>query len=169
MLIYLDNNATICVDSEVLQAMLPWRMVEGFTWVKSLCDRLEKGLHERIPKTFVTGDPLARLSNTVNVVFEGISSEAVQFLLILHSIACAFGSSCNSGSSRQSHVLGAMNLPHAAALGAVRFSFSHFNREEDVDQVLEVIPGMVKKLRGSLPFSAVGERRRIHNSAAAAG
>ncbi|PJR10727.1 cysteine desulfurase NifS [Sinorhizobium meliloti] len=145
------------------------RMDEENTLVKSLRDRLEKGLLESVPKTFVTGDPLARLPNTTNVAFEGIGSEAVQFLLNRHGIACAFGSTCSSGSSRQSHVLEAMNVPRAAALGAVRFSFSRYNREEDVDQVLQVIPGIVKRLRGSFPLFAVGEMPRIDNSAAAPG
>ncbi|CDI12022.1 aminotransferase class V-fold PLP-dependent enzyme [Agrobacterium pusense] len=127
------------------------RMDEENTWVKSLRDRLEKGLLERVPKTFVTGDPLARLPNTINVAFEGIGREAMQFLLNRHGIACAFGSACSSRSSRQSHVLEAINVPHAAGLGAVRLSFSCFNGEEDVDQVLQVILGIVKKLRGSFP------------------
>ncbi|MBB4188742.1 cysteine desulfurase [Sinorhizobium terangae] len=119
--------------------------------VRSLRDHLEKGLLARIPNTFVNGDLLARLPNTTNVSFEGIGGEAVQFLLNRKGIACSFGSACTSGSSLQSHVLEAMKIAPTAALGAVRFSFSRFNREEDVDQVLQVIPGIVKKLQDSFP------------------
>ncbi|QPB24643.1 cysteine desulfurase NifS [Rhizobium sp. 007] len=121
--------------------------------VKSLRDRLEKGLLERIPRTFVTGDPLARLSNTTNVAFDRIAGEAMQFLLNRHGIACSSGSACTSGSSVPSHVLRAMNIRHVTALGAVRFSFSRHNREEDVDRVLELIPGIVEKLRDAVPVS----------------
>ncbi|MBB4232733.1 cysteine desulfurase NifS [Rhizobium mongolense] len=121
--------------------------------IKSLRDRLEKGLLERIPRTFVTGDPLARLSNTTNVAFDRIAGEAMQFLLNRHGIACSSGSACTSGSSVPSHVLRAMNIRHGTALGAVRFSFSRHNREEDVDRVLELIPGIVEKLRDAVPGS----------------
>ncbi|TCU04034.1 cysteine desulfurase NifS [Rhizobium sullae] len=121
--------------------------------VKSLRDRLERGLLERIPGTFVTGDPLARLSNTTNVAFDRIAGEAIQFVLNRHGIACASGSACTSGSSVQSHVLTAMNIRHVTPLGAVRFSFSRYNRDEDVDRVLALMPGIVAKLRDGAPVS----------------
>ncbi|MDK1493574.1 cysteine desulfurase NifS [Sinorhizobium sp. 7-81] len=119
--------------------------------VKSLRDRLEKGLLERIPKTFVNGDTLARLPNTTSVTFDRTVGEAIQLLLNRHGIACSSGSACNSGFFTPSHVLEAMNIPHTAALGAVRFSFSRFNCQEDVDHVLQVIPAIVTKLDGSFP------------------
>ncbi|CDM60467.1 MULTISPECIES: cysteine desulfurase NifS [Rhizobium] len=130
------------------------RMDEENKRVKSLRDRLERGLLERIPGTFVTGDPLARLSNTTNVAFDRIAGEAIQFVLNRHGIACSSGSACTSGSSVQSHVLTAMNIRQVTPLGAVRFSFSRYNRDEDVDRVLELIPGIVAQLRdGAAPVS----------------
>ncbi|WP_018240321.1 cysteine desulfurase NifS [Ensifer sp. BR816] len=132
------------------------RMDEENKRIKALRDRLETGLLERIPEAFVTGDPLARLPNTANVAFENIDGEAIQFLLNRDGIACSSGSACTSGSSEPSHVLAAMNIPYSASRGAVRFSFSRFNREEDVDRVLEVLSGIVKKLRDFSPISSSG-------------
>ncbi|WP_085027642.1 cysteine desulfurase NifS [Ensifer aridi] len=129
---------------------------EENTRIKSLRDQLEEGLLERIPEAFVTGDPLARLPNTANVAFDGIDGEAIQFLLNRDGIACSSGSACTSGSSERSHVLEAMNIPYPVARGAVRFSFSRYNLEEDVDRVLEVLPGIVKKLRDFPPISSSG-------------
>lgn len=120
-------------------------MDEENTRVKSLRDRLEDGLLERIPETSVNGDPLARLPNTTSVTFGGIVGEAIQLLLNRHGIACSSGSACNSGFPVQSHVLAAMNIPDQA----VRFSFSRLNCEEDVDHVLQVIAGIVEKLQDS--------------------
>ncbi|WP_331375751.1 cysteine desulfurase NifS [Sinorhizobium chiapasense] len=127
-------------------------MDEGNTRVKPLRDRLEKGILERIPKTFVTGDPLARLPNTANVAFDSIDGQAIQFLLNRYGIACSSGSACTSGTLERSHVLEAMSIPRAR--GAVRFSFSRYSSEEDVDRVLEVLPGIVEKLRDSSPLSS---------------
>lgn len=54
-------------------------MDEENTRLQSLRDRLEKGLLERIPNIFVTGDPLARLPNIANVAFDSIDCEATHF------------------------------------------------------------------------------------------
>ncbi|NGO53334.1 cysteine desulfurase NifS [Allomesorhizobium camelthorni] len=123
------------------------------TRVRSLRDRLEKGILRRIPNSFVTGDPLERLPNTANIVFEYNEGDAIPLLLSRVGIACSSGSACTSGSLEPSHVLRAMNAAHAA----VRFSFSRYNGEEDVDRVLEVLPAIVEKLRG---FRSSGPGKR---------
>ncbi|AZO19317.1 cysteine desulfurase NifS [Mesorhizobium sp. M1E.F.Ca.ET.045.02.1.1] len=134
------------------------------TRVKALRDRLEKGLLQRIPNAFVTGDPLERLPNTANVAFEYIEGEGMLLLLNREGIACSSGSACTSGSLEPSHVLRAMDIPYTAAHGAIRFSFSRDNDEEDVDRVLDVMPGIVEKLRDLSPFWAgVGEAPKIFN------
>jgi cysteine desulfurase len=58
-----------------------------------------------------------------------------------------------------SHVLKAMEIPEAALHGAVRFSFSRDNVAEDVDRVVEVLPGIVEKLREMSPFWADAEKK----------
>ncbi len=50
-----------------------------------------------------------------------------------------------------SHVLLAMNVPMPALRGAVRFSMSHDNTDDDVDQVLHVLPDIIAGLRASSP------------------
>jgi cysteine desulfurase len=45
-----------------------------------------------------------------------------------------------------------MKVPYTAAHGAIRFSFSRENNDEDVDRVLEVMPRVVEKLRALSPF-----------------
>ncbi len=117
-----------------------------------LRDRLEKGLLQRIGNSFVTGDPTSRLPNTANVAFEFIEGEAILLLLNREGIAASSGSACTSGSLEPSHVLRAMDIPYTAAHGAIRFSFSHENTDEDVDQVLGVMPEIIAKLRTLSPF-----------------
>ncbi|MET2831053.1 cysteine desulfurase NifS [Mesorhizobium shangrilense] len=119
-------------------------MDDETTRVKSLRDRLESGVLQRIPNTFVTGDALERLPNTANIAFENIQGDAIPLLLSRVGIACSAGSACSSGCLESSHVLRAMNMPH----GAVRFSFARDNGEADVDRALEVMPAIVERLRG---------------------
>ena len=118
----------------------------------ALRDRLESGLLQRIGNAVVTGDPDNRLPNTSNIAFEFIEGEGILLLLNKEGIACSSGSACTSGSLEPSHVLRAMKVPYTAAHGAIRFSFSRENTEEDVDRVLDVLPGIVERLRGLSPF-----------------
>lgn len=127
-------------------------MAEENGRVREMRDRLEKGLLQRIPNCFVTGDPENRLPNTANVAFEFIEGEGILLLLNREGIAASSGSACTSGSLEPSHVLRAMKIPYTAAHGAIRFSLSRDNTAADVDHVLEVMPGIIDKLRALSPF-----------------
>jgi cysteine desulfurase len=127
-------------------------MNDEVTRVAALRDRLEKGLLQRIPNCFVTGNPWDRLPNTANIAFEFIEGEGILLLMNREGIAASSGSACTSGSLEPSHVLRAMKIPYTAAHGAIRFSFSRDNTDADVDRVLEVMPGIVEKLRALSPF-----------------
>ncbi|MDP8219055.1 MAG: cysteine desulfurase NifS [Candidatus Theseobacter exili] len=120
--------------------------------VKSLRDRLEKGLLEKSPDARVNGNHNSRLSNTSNISFEYIEGEAILLLLDQKGIAASSGSACTSGSLEPSHVLRAMGVPFTAAHGSVRFSLSRFNSDEDVDYVLENVPPVINRLREISPF-----------------
>ncbi len=85
-------------------------------------------------------------------------------LLNREGIACSSGSACASGSLEPSHVMRAMNIPYTAAHGALRFSLSRDNSEEDVDRVLVALPKIVEKLRALSPFWAgAGEAPKAFN------
>ncbi|GLR45947.1 cysteine desulfurase NifS [Mesorhizobium amorphae] len=127
--------------------------------VTSLRDRLEQGILQRIPNTCVTGDPLERLPNTTNISFEHVEDDGIPILLSRLGIACSSGSACTSGSTGPSHVLSAMNMMHEA----VRFSFARDNTEAEVDRVLEVMPAIVDRLRGSPVMSQAGEVPKAFN------
>ncbi|GAB6966714.1 cysteine desulfurase NifS [Komagataeibacter kakiaceti JCM 25156] len=122
------------------------------TRVRAMRDRLEQGLLQRIGNSFVAGDVDNRLPNTANVAFEYIEGEAILLLMNKAGIAASSGSACTSGSLEPSHVLRAMKVPYTAAHGAIRFSFSRENTDEDVDHVLDVMPGIIARLREMSPF-----------------
>ena len=121
------------------------------TRVRSLRDRLERAILDRVDGARLAGDPDNRLPNTTNVTFDCLESEAILTHLNRAGIAASSGSACASGSVEPSHVLRAMRLPHTAAHGAVRFSLSRYTNEADVDHVLGVLPGVLAKLREQSP------------------
>jgi cysteine desulfurase len=120
---------------------------------KQLRDRLEKGLLAAIPDCEVNGHPTQRLPNTSNIGFKYIEGEAILMLLDKYGICASSGSACTSGSLEPSHVLRALGLPYTILHGSIRFSLSRYTTDAEIDRVLEVVPGIIERLRAISPFS----------------
>jgi len=127
-------------------------LIEENTKVRALRDRLEKGLLEKVPRTWLNGHPALRLPNTTNLSFEYIEGEAILLLMSKEGIAASSGSACTSGSLEPSHVLRAMGVPFTGAHGSIRFSLSRFNTDEDIDVILEKVPAIIARLRELSPY-----------------
>ena len=121
--------------------------------VSRLRDRLEAGILQ-IAGTGVNGAGAPRAANTTNIRFEQVEGEALVIALDLKGIAVSGGSACHSGSTEPSHVLMAMGLDKNAARASLRFSLLRTATEEDVDQVLKVVPEAVERLRALAPMAA---------------
>jgi cysteine desulfurase len=122
------------------------------SFVRKLRDRLEKTILESMPSIRINGDIENRLPNTSCISFEFIEGESILMRLDQHGICASSGSACTTGSLEPSHVLRAMGVPYTAAHGAIRFSFSRFNSEADVDKIIEVLPPLIEWLREMSPF-----------------
>ena len=120
--------------------------------VKSLRDKLEKGLLQSIENSMINGDREQRLPNTSSISFEYVEGESILLKLSDKGICASSGSACTSGSLEPSHVLRAMGVPFTAAHGSIRFSLSSYNTEEEIDYILEVVPPIIEQLREISPF-----------------
>ena len=114
--------------------------------IKALRDRLIEGILT-IPRSRLTGDPENRLPNSASFCFEGVEGESILLSLDLHGIAASTGSACTSGSVDPSHVLIAMGLPPEWSHGSLRLTLGKANTEEDVEIVLNTLPGIIEKVR----------------------
>ncbi|MGC8837331.1 MAG: cysteine desulfurase NifS [Anaerolineae bacterium] len=121
-----------------------------------LRDRLIQGVLQSIPDSQLTGHPTNRLPNSASFVFRGIEGESILLNLDMEGICASSGSACTSASLEPSHVLLALGLPHEVAHGSLRLTLGRSNTEEQVDRVLEVLPGIVQKLRAMSPLYAPG-------------
>ncbi len=120
--------------------------------------RFEADVLQRIGGCMVAGDTANRLPNTSNIVFDCAEGEVILLELNKAGIAASSGSACTSGSTEPSHVLRAMKVPYTAALGAIRFSFSHESTSVEVERVLDVLPPIVAKAREVSGFARQGEQ-----------
>ena len=119
-----------------------------------LRDRLIDGILAEIPDVRLNGHRTERLPNNVNVSIRYVEGEALLLRLDLAGIAGSSGSACTSGSLDPSHVLLAIGLPHEIAHGSLRLSLGTDTTEEQVDEVLRVLPGIVKDLRARSVLNA---------------
>lgn len=122
--------------------------------VAELRDRLERGILARIDDAHVNGSTGQRLPNTTNVGFARLEAEAILLLLSEQGICASAGAACSSGSLEPSHVLKAMGIDARVAHGAIRFSLSRYSTDAEIDQALDVLPGLIARLRTVLPVGA---------------
>ncbi len=115
--------------------------------LKGLRDLLQNQLLARVPGTRIHGNPDHRVSGTLQVTFEGVTSETILVALDREGIAVSSGSACASGAVEPSHVLMAMGLSPREAKGAVRFSLGRGTSVHDIEYALDKIRGVVERLR----------------------
>ena len=118
--------------------------------VIALREKLIAGL-ETIPHSCLNGDRRQRVPGTVNFCFEGIEGESLLLLLDAKGVAASSGSACTSGSLDPSHVLLALGLSHEVAHGSLRLSIGECNTEAEIDHIIQVVPGVVERLRSMSP------------------
>lgn len=112
-----------------------------------LREQLIEGLFERVEGLRLNGHRTQRLPNNVHLCFEGVEGESLLLLLDWEGIAVSTGSACSSGAVETSHVLQAIGLPPEIAQGALRLTLGRANTDQDVAQVLDVLPALVARLR----------------------
>ncbi|MDH7600364.1 MAG: aminotransferase class V-fold PLP-dependent enzyme, partial [Sedimentisphaerales bacterium] len=76
----------------------------------------------------------------------------ILLMLDRFGICASSGSACTSGSLEPSHVLRAMGVPFTAAHGSIRFSLSRYTTEQEIDLVIQQMPGVIQRLRELSPF-----------------
>jgi len=115
-------------------------------------DRLLERLLNEIPHTRLNGHPVYRLPHNANVSFRFVEGESLLLHLDMRGFAVSTGSACFSRSLEASHVILGIGGDHERAHGSVRFTFGRYNKEEDVDRVVEAVAEVVQELRRISPL-----------------
>jgi cysteine desulfurase len=126
------------------------RMEQNYKHLLTLREKLKKGILDLIPQVSVNGSDDGAIANILNVSFNYIEGESLLARLDAKGIAASSGSACATGSP--SHVLEALGIDPISAQGAIRFSFGHYNSQQEVDYVLSVLPEIVESLRKMSPL-----------------
>jgi cysteine desulfurase len=123
------------------------RMADEADRLSSLRDRLEERILALVAGTAINGVRSPRVPNTTNISFDRVEAESLLIALDLEGIAVSTGSACSSGTLEPSHVLKAMGLAPHRTQNSIRFSLGAVNTQADIDRVVNVLPGVVEKLR----------------------
>lgn len=115
--------------------------------MRSLRGRLWQGIQAGVPEVRRNGHEGFVLPNTLNVEFCGAAGEVLLEALDGEGVAVSAGAACHSGSVEPSAVLMAMGRSADEARASLRFSLGHGNDEAQVDRVVALLPGLVKRVR----------------------
>ena len=126
------------------------------TEVRELRDKLAERILTEIPGSSLNTDltPGASLPNILNVSFWAAEGESIQLYLDAEGIVVSTGSACAAGDTKPSHVLMAKTGDAEVAHSSIRFSFGLENTGEDIDKVMEVLPGIIDRLQGISTIAA---------------
>jgi cysteine desulfurase len=138
-------------------------LVSAADRIAKLRNRFEQTLLSSVEGVRRNGADEPRLPNTSNLTFSGIDAETALLLFDKEGLCCSAGSACSSGSINPSHVLTAMGVSRDEARASLRFSLGRTTTEAEIDRALEIIPGVIAKLRAAQP--AAGSP--VHVTAAA--
>jgi cysteine desulfurase len=115
--------------------------------VRGLRDQLIRGVLAAVPDAELTGHPEERLPNHASFRFPLIEGEPLLLNLDMRGICGSSGAACATGEIEPSHVLLAMGYDRREAHGALRLTLGRENTPEQIDEVLRVLPPLVRSLR----------------------
>lgn len=127
-------------------------MDNRMAYVTPLRNRLMRELPAAIEEVDLVGHPTDRLPGNVSVTVKYVEGEAMLLFLDMDGIKIASGSACISRSLKVSHVMLAMGIDAGTAQGSLLFTLGMDNTDEDVDDVMRILPPIVQRLRDMSPL-----------------
>lgn len=118
--------------------------LQNHTKRKEVCRAIRHQILEALTplEPIFNGDIENSLSNTLNISFPGIDSEALMVAL-KDEIAISNGSACTSHSYQPSHVLKAMKIPDEIIQSAIRISWCHMTEDTDWIKIRDKIKVLI--------------------------
>jgi cysteine desulfurase len=122
---------------------------------EKLRDRLIDGVLEAMPEDCIlTGHPTDRLPHNASFAVRGVSGNDLLIHLDVAGICGSSGSACKTGNPKPSAILEALGLGAEWTGGGLRFTVGRQNTMDDVEYVLEKLPGIVDTVKNfSLMFA----------------
>lgn len=114
--------------------------------IEELVKYFWRKLQKAVPNAELNGPEIGeeRLPNNLNVIFPGISGEALIIYLDSSGIMCSTGSACSAMARESSHVLKAIGKTPAQILSGVRFTLGRETTKRDIVYTFQSLPKALK-------------------------
>jgi len=142
-----ENTAAIAGFGAAAAAAASTGAREDAERIRGLRDRLEAGVLSSVPGARALAASVPRLPNTSAILFDGVAGESLLIALDLEGVAVSVGSACSSGTVSPSPALTALGLSREEAMRVVRFSLGRTTTDAEISRVLEILPGIVARVR----------------------
>jgi cysteine desulfurase len=126
--------------------------------LRSLRERLRRGIMEGLTDTFLNGHPTERLPGNVNISFAYVEGDAL--LMAMKNVAVSSASACTSANIEPSYVLKALGVSDELAHSSIRFGLGRFNTQEEVDFVVQEVTDTVNRLREISPLHELARHEK---------
>jgi len=114
---------------------------ENLAEYSNLYEEMRNRLEEKLLNTGleikINGDLSNRLPNTSNISFKGV--KANEMIDAMQGLAVSAGAACHAENVSISHVLSAMQIPEANAMGTIRFSTGRNTTDADIQSAVKEI------------------------------
>ena len=80
--------------------------------------------------------------------FRAAEGESIQLYLDAEGIMVSTGSACAAGDIKPSHILMATSGNAEVAHSSIRFSLGLDTTQDDINYVMQVLPGVIRRLQG---------------------
>lgn len=139
---------TACIAGFGLAARLNGiNLDKNRTRLHHLKEILFRGLQQTGLEFYLNGpQPEDAAPHIINLSFPGIKAETLLHALEEEQIYVSPGAACHSRHPEPSHVLEALGMDKKRLSGSLRFSFSPFNDERQIDRAVEKIASAVRDL-----------------------
>src|SRR5271157_270924 len=128
-------------------------MSDESTRLQQMRDRMIEQVLEIVPKSHLNGHKENRLPNNAHFRFDYIEGESILISFKNLGLAVSTGSACSSKTLEPSHTLMSLGLLHEEAHGSLEITTGRWTTDADIDRFLEVLPGIVERLRAMSPLT----------------
>ncbi len=121
-----------------------------------LRDHLEREILKAIPNALRTAFGAERVPHNAHLIFDGVQSDSLLFLLDQRGISVSAGSACQAGVLAPSHVLLAMGYSETQAGACLRITLGRTTTQSDVDVFIDaIVPSFEQSLLAGLSSRAI--------------
>lgn len=115
--------------------------------VTKLKNELKRRILAEVPYSSCNSPDEGCLPGILNMSFQAAEGESIQLYLDAEGICVSTGSACAAGDIKPSHVMMAARHDAEVAHNSIRLSLGLDTTKEDIERVMAVLPGIIRKLQ----------------------